>query len=328
MDKRGSVLGIFLLLLFVILLGVSVLLGMHGMSLMDAQRGKIAAKEAEIEKLSQQELALKKSIEEAEQQKEKLEEENNRLKREAEDTESQKKVILKQVRSSVDSFESFRVQSGEEIARLKSSMEALEKDKKALEDRIASETQMTKAEKEKLESRLAALTQEVSVQRQQESQILLSVRQKEKIPIVVETAKRHYNLGNFYFKGREYAKAAAEYEKALFYQPNDPAANHNLGVVYDEYLGDRMLAVRYYRKYLTLQPEAPDRFKVRERILDLEMGEKVMGAWSDNQKKKLEEKENVGFMTRFLGFGKQAETAKDLDTATNLPGLGIMEDKK
>src|SRR5205814_3200893 len=59
-----------------------------------------------------------------------------------------------------------------------------------------------------------------------------------KTSIVSEAVKLHFNLGNFYFRNRQYKAAAKEYEEAVYFAPEDAAAHFNLAIVSEEYLGD------------------------------------------------------------------------------------------
>lgn len=70
--------------------------------------------------------------------------------------------------------------------------------------------------------------------------------------LVKETAFTHYNLGVFYTKNKEYARALAEFEKAAELNPDDPYTYYNLGYIYAEYLPDRPKAVENFRKFLRL----------------------------------------------------------------------------
>jgi len=70
--------------------------------------------------------------------------------------------------------------------------------------------------------------------------------------LIKETALMHYNLGVFYTKNKEYARATAEFEKAIELNPDDPYAYYNLGYIYAEYAVDRPRAVDNFRKFLSL----------------------------------------------------------------------------
>ena len=85
-----------------------------------------------------------------------------------------------------------------------------------------------------------------------------------------------YSLGNYYFRNHEYKRAANEYKKVLVYEQDDADTNFNLAVVSDDYLEDRATAISRYKHYLEVRPNAVDGKKIRRRILDLELRDKVM----------------------------------------------------
>ena len=59
-------------------------------------------------------------------------------------------------------------------------------------------------------------------------------------------------MGVFYTKQREYARAAAEFAKALEIDPNDAYSHFNLGYIYAEYLINRHKAMDHFRHFLRL----------------------------------------------------------------------------
>ena len=86
-----------------------------------------------------------------------------------------------------------------------------------------------------------------------------------------DTAQVHYNMGNIFFHKGEYKKAAAEYKKVLKLMPLDVAAHFNLAFVSGEYLHDYSTALKHYREYLMMNPDAADAQLVREKVLRSEM---------------------------------------------------------
>ena len=64
----------------------------------------------------------------------------------------------------------------------------------------------------------------------------------------------HYNLAIEYLKAEEFEQAAEELYKVIQLNPEDEDAYYNLGVLYENYLGDRKRAKFYYRQYLKLAP--------------------------------------------------------------------------
>ena len=86
-----------------------------------------------------------------------------------------------------------------------------------------------------------------------------------------DAAKAHYNMGNIYFYKGEYRIAAREYYQAVALMPNDPDAHYNLAFVSDEYLQDYKTALKHYRLYLYLNPNAKDTHFVKEHILKISL---------------------------------------------------------
>lgn len=70
--------------------------------------------------------------------------------------------------------------------------------------------------------------------------------------LIRQTSNMHYNLGVFYMKGKEYSRAAAEFEKAVELTPDDAYSHFNLGYIYAEYLLNRPKAIEHFRQFLRL----------------------------------------------------------------------------
>lgn len=201
---------------------------------------------------------------------------NRSLRDQAKAYENQRNVILSQVRNSVANFETFRAGATNEIIKLRDSVGALETEKKATEDKLQSLETLSKTDKEKMSQQISEQGAKIDELKSAESQLVSALKNKDKNSMVTETAKMHYNLGNFYFRNHEYPAAAAEYKKTLFYAPNDSDANFNLALVCDDFLDDRQTAIDCYKKYMELKPKAKDALQVRERVLDLENRDKVI----------------------------------------------------
>ena len=92
-----------------------------------------------------------------------------------------------------------------------------------------------------------------------------------------DAAKAHYNMGNIYFEKGQYEIAVREYYQAVTLMPNDPDTHFNLAFVSGEYLKDFKTALKHYKLYLYLSPEAKDRKFVNEKIMQaqLELRSKV-----------------------------------------------------
>lgn len=79
-----------------------------------------------------------------------------------------------------------------------------------------------------------------------------------------------YNIGCIYKAGRQYTKAEAEFIKALQYDPDDPAVHYNLGILYDDNLGDAKKARHHYQRFLDLAPNDSDAPSVVEWLSELD----------------------------------------------------------
>lgn len=86
-----------------------------------------------------------------------------------------------------------------------------------------------------------------------------------------DAAKAHYNMGNIYYQKGEYEIAAREYYQAVTLMPDDPDAHYNLAYVSGENLSDHKTALKHYKLYLYLHPNAIDKHIVREKILHAEL---------------------------------------------------------
>lgn len=69
-------------------------------------------------------------------------------------------------------------------------------------------------------------------------------------------ASKDIEVGDFYFKRKNYRAALERYKDALYYKDNDAIASFRLAVC-QEKLGDRIEAKKHYEKYLKILPEGP-----------------------------------------------------------------------
>ena len=69
-------------------------------------------------------------------------------------------------------------------------------------------------------------------------------------------AKKDIDVGDFYFKRKNYKAALERYKDALYYKDNDAIASFRLAVC-QEKLGDKTEAKKYYAQYLKILPEGP-----------------------------------------------------------------------
>jgi tetratricopeptide (TPR) repeat protein len=81
-------------------------------------------------------------------------------------------------------------------------------------------------------------------------------------------AAKDIEIGDFYFKKKNYRAALDRYKEALIYKPNDAIANFRLGEC-EEKTGSPQEAVAYYEAYLKILPHGPltpDAQKAVERL--------------------------------------------------------------
>jgi len=71
----------------------------------------------------------------------------------------------------------------------------------------------------------------------------------------------------------KFEAAAAEFRKAIKIEPNHLNAHRNLGVVFGYDLKDREGAIKEFKTFLELAPNAPDADKVRDLIAQLQSGQ-------------------------------------------------------
>ena len=69
-------------------------------------------------------------------------------------------------------------------------------------------------------------------------------------------ALKDVEVGDFYFKRKNYKAALDRYKDALYYKDNDAVASYRLAVC-QEKLGDKTEAKKYYAQYLKILPDGP-----------------------------------------------------------------------
>jgi len=69
-------------------------------------------------------------------------------------------------------------------------------------------------------------------------------------------ALKNIEVGDFYFKRKNYKAAIERYKEALYYKDNDATASFRLAVC-EEKLGDKSEAKKYYEQYLKILPLGP-----------------------------------------------------------------------
>lgn len=69
-------------------------------------------------------------------------------------------------------------------------------------------------------------------------------------------ALKDVEVGDYYFKRKNYKAALDRYKEALYYKDNDAVASFRLAVC-QEKIGDKAEAKKYYAQYLKILPEGP-----------------------------------------------------------------------
>jgi tetratricopeptide (TPR) repeat protein len=69
-------------------------------------------------------------------------------------------------------------------------------------------------------------------------------------------ALKDIEVGDYYFKRKNYKAALERYKEALYYKDNDALASFRLAVC-QEKVGDKAEAKKYYEQYLKILPEGP-----------------------------------------------------------------------
>jgi len=102
-----------------------------------------------------------------------------------------------------------------------------------------------------------------------------------------ETADMHYNLGVIFQQQTKWPEAIREYEKVLEVKPDDVHAHYNLALIYDTVRNDRAGAIEHYKRYLDIAPDSEDSARIKERITELGIENKV---WGEPGAKNIKEK--------------------------------------
>lgn len=102
-----------------------------------------------------------------------------------------------------------------------------------------------------------------------------------------ETADMHYNLGTIFQRQSQWNEAIREYEKVLETRPDDGDVHYNLALIYDSIKNDRFKAIQHYEEYLGINPDGENAVKVKERVTQLGVENKV---WGELGEKNIREK--------------------------------------
>lgn len=81
----------------------------------------------------------------------------------------------------------------------------------------------------------------------------------------LQSARLHFRMGVAYFKLKDFDKAATSFDRTLEIQPELAAAELNLAQALDQ-LGRKTEADAHFRRYLELEPKAPEAAEIRKRL--------------------------------------------------------------
>ena len=84
-----------------------------------------------------------------------------------------------------------------------------------------------------------------------------------------ENGDIYYNLGICYLRKNNYSGAADMFEKVISINPRDADAYYNLGALYETYLNNKKLAIKYYKKYLKFCRDKVEKKRIKEWIKHL-----------------------------------------------------------
>lgn len=84
----------------------------------------------------------------------------------------------------------------------------------------------------------------------------------------MQQAKQHFETGRNAYNAGDYVGAIREFKSAEALRPS-PILDYNIGLA-NEKLGKKRVAVKYYHRYLNLQPNAKNKEEVEQRINSLE----------------------------------------------------------
>ena len=94
--------------------------------------------------------------------------------------------------------------------------------------------------------------------------VMVGSASRNSIPVRIDAARKCVAAG-------QYREAERLYLAGLQRDPTNALLHYNLGVLYDDYLQNPREAAVHYRKYLALNPTAPDAAIVRSWLLELDV---------------------------------------------------------
>ena len=85
-------------------------------------------------------------------------------------------------------------------------------------------------------------------------------------------AIKDIEVGDYYFKRKNYKAALDRYKEALYYKDKDAVASFRLAVCHEK-LGDKTDARKYFEQYLKILPEGPNAKEAQASLAKLGKGE-------------------------------------------------------
>lgn len=112
-------------------------------------------------------------------------------------------------------------------------------------------------------------TQEELILAKQEIETLKKLLQQTMETHRHEKFALYYNMGCAYKSAGDYKKAEYWFLNALAINPNDAYIHFNLGILYDDDIGNKKKARYHYQQFLQLAPDDKDAAKVRKWLASL-----------------------------------------------------------
>ncbi len=188
----------------------------------------------------------------------------------------------KQLTEKVEQLQSELNKSAETIQKSEAEKQAFDKGKQQILDEMEQLQKENKKIGELLKSSLLKEEKEelLKLIQHNEKAALGAVNRVAEVNAVNEKIRQeldeaYFKLGNSLFEMRNFEGAAAEYKRALQWNPANAWAHHNLGIVYDYYLNQTDLALIQYQKYIDYEAAPEKAGEIRRRILDINLLKKV-----------------------------------------------------
>ncbi len=163
----------------------------------------------------------------------------------------------------------------ERLQESESLVAKLEKDKASLETELKECRNRLKSKQREL-SDIEGVVERKSQKTlflQKENEILKEELELLKESFRQEKATLYERLGTAFTQAKVYSLAIEAYTKSLSFNPDNPRAHYNLGLLYEHTWGDSKKALFHLRKYLRLNPDAENKEDVENLIRIIEGSE-------------------------------------------------------